>query len=349
MKVHPIKILLISLLSPLTLWSYPSNSQEQTPTLPSATPTEPTTIDTSPAPAPTPTEPTTSETPARKLRIAVLDFDFSSVSNPSFLSVFPGQSKGVSDMLVNKLVETGDFIVIERSRIDAVLAEQNLGASGRVDASTAAEIGRILGVDVVVVGSITQFDLQRRSSGGGAFGIGANVQKEEAYVQLNVRVVNTTTAEIMATAEGEGTANQSDSQVRVFGIGGGSSTDNTTKLLSLATEEAITQVIDSVRNQRSQMAATPRALPTAQAVVSFVDGSRVILNKGSQDGYRVGMKLSIERVTQEVKDPETGAVIHQLTSPIAEVEITEVDNDSCVGTIVSGSQLTIGDVAQPIQ
>ena len=72
--------------------------------------------------------------PKEKRRIAVLDFDFSSLSDTSFLSgVYAGNaaSKGVSNLLTNELFKTGQFIVIERSRIDAVLAEQNLGNSGR--------------------------------------------------------------------------------------------------------------------------------------------------------------------------------------------------------------------------
>lgn len=98
----------------------------------------------------------------KKIRVAVLDFDYSAVSNPTWLSYFNGGAKGVSDMIVNQLVETGKYRVIERSRLDAILAEQNLGASGRVDASTAAEIGRLLGVEMVVIGSVTQFDIEKK-------------------------------------------------------------------------------------------------------------------------------------------------------------------------------------------
>lgn len=96
---------------------------------------------------------------SEKVRVAVLDFDYSGLSNPQWLTFLNGGASGVSDILVNKLVESGRYTVIERSRIDAVLREQNFGASGRVDAATAAQIGQILGVDVVIIGSITQFDL----------------------------------------------------------------------------------------------------------------------------------------------------------------------------------------------
>ncbi|MEB3359708.1 MAG: CsgG/HfaB family protein [Synechococcales bacterium] len=86
---------------------------------------------------------------ATRPRIAILDFDYTPTIG-SYLSAFPGFAEGVSVVLVDRLVNSGNYTVIERSQIEAVLAEQNLGQSGRVDASTAAQIGRILGVDAVI-------------------------------------------------------------------------------------------------------------------------------------------------------------------------------------------------------
>lgn len=299
-------------------------------------------------PTPTPeTNSPSSTTPARKLRVAVLDFDFSSVSNPSLFYSFPGESKGVSDILVNRLVATGNFTVIERSQIEAVLAEQNFGASGRIEPSSAAEIGRILGVDAIIIGTITQFDVQQRESGGGIIGIGVGVSKKEAYVKLNVRLIDTSTAEILATAEGNGTANQSDTEVSVIGIGGGSETENTGKLLTFATEQAIDQVIADISSQSNAIAIAPGSQATA--VIAYVSGNTVVLNQGTTSGYSVGMKLSIERLVEEVKDPQTGAIIHQVTNKVAEVEIVEVDNDSSVAKILTGSPLNVGDIAKPMQ
>jgi len=79
------------------------------------------------------------------VRVAVLDFDYSGLSNPQWLTFLNGGASGVSDILVNKLVESGRYTVIERSRIDAVLREQNFGASGRVDAATPLKSGKFWG------------------------------------------------------------------------------------------------------------------------------------------------------------------------------------------------------------
>jgi curli biogenesis system outer membrane secretion channel CsgG len=284
-----------------------------------------------------------------KLRVAVLDFDYSGLSNPQLLSVVNGGASGVSDMLVTRLVESGRYTVIERSRIDAVLREQNLGASGRVDASTAARIGQILGVDVVIVGSITQFDLQKKQTGGSFIIVNTTSTQTDAFVKLNVRAINTTTAEIVTTAQGEGTANQSDGGTTVLGIGGGSSTSNEGKLLSSATDKAIAQVVGNLNDKSQQLAAAPRAIPSVNALVAAVVGNQVVLNKGTGDGYRVGLRLSIERPTQTIKDPQTGKVIRQLTQPVGTIEVVEADGQSSVGRIVTGNQFKVGDLAKPVR
>ncbi|ABA23250.1 Curli production assembly/transport component CsgG [Trichormus variabilis ATCC 29413] len=290
-----------------------------------------------------------SSSPSEKVRIAILDFDFSSVSNPSYLSLFPAGSKGVSDILVNRLVKSGNFVVVERSQLEAILREQDLGDSGRVDASTAAKIGRILGVEAVVIGSVTQFDVQQRRSGGGFLGFGAASTDTDALVKLNIRVVNTTTAEILFVAEGNGNESQSDTQVSVLGIGGGSSTSNEGKLLTKATEKAIDQVITELNTKSTNLAALPKALPSVNATVADVTGNTVILNKGQSDGYRVGMKLSIERVTKQVKDPTTGKVIRSVTQPLGMIQLVDVDATSSVGKITTGGKFKVGDIAKPAQ
>lgn len=285
-----------------------------------------------------------------------MDFDFSSLSNSYSLRE---ASRGVSDLLVDRLVRDGTFSVIEPSRLDAILAEQNLGLSGRLDANTAAQVGRILGVDAVILGSVTQFDVSVRRSGGEArvltpFGsfplaVGAEVVDADANVQLNARLVSTSTAEILAVVEGRGNVSQSDSTVTVADFGGGSATSNEEKLLVLASQQAVEQIAQQLAGFASRLAAQPRSLPTVDALVADVYGNQVILNKGSSDGYRVGLILSVERVVREVKDPARGAVLRKLTEPAGQIQLTEVDQGSSVGRILSSSGFKVGDVAKPIQ
>src|SRR5207253_4512426 len=66
-------------------------------------------------------------------------------------------------------ISDAKYSVIERKALDKILAEQNFSNSDRADSSTAAKIGRILGVDAIIIGSITQFgrDDKNTTVGGG--------------------------------------------------------------------------------------------------------------------------------------------------------------------------------------
>jgi hypothetical protein len=255
----------------------------------------------------------------------------------------------VSDLLTNKLVDGGAYTLIERSRIQAVLQEQNLGASGRIDASTAAQVGRILGADAVVMGSITRYNVNEGSSGMSILGVGSNRRRVTADVQLTARLVNTTTSEIVATAEGQGEAQQRSGGLSIGGLfSQGSSNNNTDELISNAAQAAVEQLSGVLTSKASEMGATS-GVSNISALVADVAGSSVIINKGSSDGFRVGMTLSIERVTREVKDPATGQVIRTVTSPVGRIELTSVDGRSSEGRVVSGNGMQIGDRAIAVE
>jgi curli biogenesis system outer membrane secretion channel CsgG len=283
-------------------------------------------------------------------RIAILDFDFTPTIG-SYLSAFPGFAEGVSVVLVDRLVNSGNYTVVERSQIEAVLREQNFGASGRVDASTAAQIGRILGVEAVVIGSITQFDYDVQDRGVRVFGIGTRRQVVDARVRLNARMVNTSTAEIIRTAEGIGVAEDSAGSVVVGSVfGQESENDDVRRVLSAATEMAIDELVVGLNDSVDDVAAVPPSLPTQSAVIADIAGPTLILNRGTSQGYQSGMCLSVERVVREVIDPETQEVLRQVTETVGEIQLTDVDARSSVGRVVSGSSasLNVGDVAQPV-
>jgi len=61
--------------------------------------------------------------------------------------------KGLSDMLINTLYETGKFSIVERSQIDQVIKEQGFQQSGLTNEQL-AEMGNILGVKSVLVGTV---------------------------------------------------------------------------------------------------------------------------------------------------------------------------------------------------
>jgi curli biogenesis system outer membrane secretion channel CsgG len=288
-----------------------------------------------------------------KKRVAVLDFEFASTGlTGSGFSLFGagGPAKGISDLITNSLVKNGTYIVIERSRIQEVLKEQNLGASGRIEATTAAQIGRALGADILIIGTVNRFNLESNTSGTNVFGFGSTNTKNVAEVKLAVRMVGTTTGEIIVAADGAGTEEQNDSTTIIGGLGGSASaTNNTDKLLSSASEKAVEQVVTQLAAASATVAALPSVLPNVTAVVADVSGKSLTLNKGGRDGFKPGMIVFIERIVKEIKDPSTGKVLRMQTSRIGRVQLTEVDGASAVGKVLTGKGFKVGDIAKPAE
>ena len=160
--------------------------------------------------------------------VAVLNFEYGTVQK--WWSGTQDIGEGISDMIVDELVNDGSFRVIERKRLDAILAEQNFSNSDRADpsAKTLAQIGKALGVKYLIVGSVTKFGTEQsnKSFGGGgygsAFGLGqVGTSKGKANVAITARMIDTSTGEIMASAKGEGTSKRSGFLLGGAGGGGG--------------------------------------------------------------------------------------------------------------------------------
>lgn len=227
-----------------------------------------------------------------KPRIAILDFADNSGAGA------PGEA--VADMLTTELFNTGEFIVLERNRIDAVLSEQGLVYEGYVDSESGAKLGKLLGVDFLITGSITRFKTE--TSGGvvpvplGSFG-GVAVGSHTAYVNLDVRAINTTTGEIMLAASEQGAANATVGGVAAYGavFGGG----KTGGVLASAAYKAVTKIVPRI-SALGEIAAQA----ASDAVFNIIDGGSVMVavDGGAGAGMAVGQYLAAFEEGKTLKD-----------------------------------------------
>jgi curli biogenesis system outer membrane secretion channel CsgG len=278
-----------------------------------------------------------------KPRVAVMNFDYATVRDVSaaLFGTDVDIGKGISDMLVEKLVNGGAYSVIERKALDTIINEQNLSNSDRFDSTSAAKIGRLLGVDAIITGSITQFGRDDKSTniGGGAvggitrrFGIGGVGKKQsKAVVAITARIINTNTGEILSVATGKGESKRSGATL--LGAGGSSNTAaggvvdmRSSNFASTILGEAVGEAVDSVA---SQLEANSAKLPThvvkIDGLVADATGGQLILNVGSKAGVKVGDRLMVTRTGREIRDPASGKVIRRIEESLGEVVITEVD------------------------
>ncbi|HET7184947.1 MAG TPA: CsgG/HfaB family protein [Terriglobales bacterium] len=298
----------------------------------------------------------------RKKRVAVFDFDYATVRS-GVAAIFGTDidvGKGVSDLLVKRLVQDGTYSVIERKAMDKILAEQNFSNSDRANPNSAAKIGKLLGVDAIIVGSITQFGNETKNVGAGGagggfggFGLGGFKHKNsKAIVTLDARIVDIDTGEIMAVADGKGESSRSSTSMlggggnwHGFGAGGvdfGSS-DFQNTIIGEAVKLAVDQMSTGVVAGAPKLQA--RTIKV-EGVVAFVEMGKVVLNVGSKSGIKVGDHMSVERVSQEIKDPTTGKVLRRMSTEVGKIEISDVDDISSVGKVVSGTGFKVGDVVK---
>jgi curli biogenesis system outer membrane secretion channel CsgG len=297
----------------------------------------------------------------QKARVAVMNFDYATVQSESsaMFGTNVDVGRGITDLLVDRLVNGGVFSVIERKALDTIFAEQNLSNSDRFDANSAAKIGRLLGVDSMIIGSITQFGRDDKSTnvGGGALGGitsryglgGVGKRQSKAVVAITARMVNIDTGEILAVATGKGESTRSGTSLigaggSSEGGGGGAFDMRSTNFANTILGEAVGQAVTSVATQLQANAGRISArVVKIDGLVADATGGTLILNIGSKAGIKVGDKLAVVRTGREIKDPATGRVIRRVEESLGDVVITEVDEGSAVGNFTGPAPAKVGD------
>jgi curli biogenesis system outer membrane secretion channel CsgG len=253
-------------------------------------------------------------------RIAVVAFENNTTS------VIWGDRLGeaAADELTTQLVKTGEFTVVERARFDAIVAEQHAGMSGAIDPATAARVGKILGVQAVVLGSITKFTVEQRSGGFGPL----SASYTEAESMLDLRVVDTNTAEVLVVAEGGGKTRFGGAAYRDINLQQTFQQGAAQEALRPSVEKAIAALVQ----QKAKIAV---AAPAAAQVVGVREGA-IYIDRGENVGLKVGQRLEVLRVVDVIKDA-SGNVLDEVTEKVAVLEITRVLSQSAICSVVEGS------------
>lgn len=152
-----------------------------------------------------------------KPRIAVLEF--ANKANNQWW--FSNGAAAAQDVFVTELVKSRKFVVIEREKINSIMEEKGLTLSKDIDAKTAMQIGKLLGVNYMLTGALTEYG--NTDSGAHGPGVGNlpsfGVHKRTFVAALNARVFNVSTGEIVWADEAR--KEESSSSVSVGGFGGG--------------------------------------------------------------------------------------------------------------------------------
>jgi len=254
-----------------------------------------------------------------KLRIAVVKFENKSTWH------WWGDKLGeaAADVFVTTLMDTGKFSLIERERVDEILKEQDFGASGAVTSQTAAQIGKMLGVDLILTGSISQFSVSKTGGGIGRISLGVTTGK----VVIQSRLVNTTTGEIIVAAEEQNKKKLVGARYKGANFQQNFNAGLANEVMHPAVEKMVVKIVNKTAGL------TP-ATPTGRVVK--VEGKKVWINLGMNAGLTVGDEFEVIRKGDELIDPDTGISLGAEEEKVGKIVVTEVKDKYSIGTVQSG-------------
>ncbi|MFW5994427.1 MAG: CsgG/HfaB family protein [Halanaerobiaceae bacterium] len=108
-------------------------------------------------------------------------------------------TQGATDMLITALARSRQFNVVDRTSLGDFMNEQQLQAEDRLASGEGPEIGELRGADYVLNGAITEYQVDKRSGGTGFSigGVGGSTETAVAKTAVDLRLVDTTTAEVV--------------------------------------------------------------------------------------------------------------------------------------------------------
>jgi curli biogenesis system outer membrane secretion channel CsgG len=281
---------------------------------------------------------------APKPRVAVLEFKN---KTEGYAWSWYRAGEAAQDMFVTELVKRGNFRVMERERLEAILEEKNLHLSGDIDPKTAVKLGKMIGVEYLIAGAVTELGVADRNVNVPTYLFGGRVPSVDVRSQkmdaaLDARAFSTTTGEIVwADTASEST---SDSSVYVAGAGGG--VEDHRKLDRLL-RPVVMKLADSLGRAKistSGLGGASDASGVAGKIAKVV-GSTLYVNVGSEGGVKEGDEFTVIRPGEVIKDPDTGEILGANESTVGRVRITAVMGPRLSKAApVSGTVYKVGDV-----
>ncbi len=270
-----------------------------------------------------------------KKRVAVSRFEDRTGSG------YHSLGEGVADMLVTALVKSGKFSVIERQEIERILQEQQFGESGMVTPETAPKVGQILGAELFVVGSVSEFGQKESQVSGGFGAIGGGLSTKQARAVVDIRLINTSTGEIIAAESEEGTESSAGISVYYENIdfSNQGSWDNTD--IGKATRKAVNGVVKLITENMAK-------IPWSGKILKVNTDGTVLMKPGSEGKVEPGMKFYVFRKGEEIKDPDTGLILGAEESLVGRIQVVEdaLKGKAAKAKVIQGTDFQVGDIVR---
>ena len=238
-------------------------------------------------------------------------------------------SQGATDLMVNALLNTNRFRVFERAKLDAILKEDFQHFSSLVDQTTAVKLGKMIGVDAILTGSITNISLKK------AEGI-------YAKVVMTIRIIDITTGEILfSTVQEEESSKSAISAVLPITIPGaiGFSHEEAVDILSaveLICNKVVLNFVGKMDKKTVELSSASLKGYVLKVESTSSGGiTQVYINLGESSGVQVGDEIRIYREAEVILDTKTNEILDGELDLIAQAKVMKVKDKLSIAMVTT--------------
>ena len=264
-----------------------------------------------------------------------------------FESKAPGvsqtQASIVTDLFTRSLANSKTISILEREQIKLIGEELRFNMSGLVDMDTAVEIGRIKGLQYMILGAVTE--LSEKASGGGVAipirgfgGVGVGGGNHEANATIDIRIVDVATSEIVLALSETGKSSNSTSAVSIMGFSYAESEFGGLQARAIA--EAVERLAYQIR----------AVLGGESSNVISMSSDGVIIDIGSTMGAKEGALYLVYADGKTLRGMNNEVIGYEKI-PLAVIKVKDVSSSHSTCTVAPPSVSRLiqrGDKIEPI-
>jgi len=255
-------------------------------------------------------------------------------------------AESLSALLTDALMGDGRFIVVERAGLGSIQTEQQLGQQGAAASATAARTNQLIGASLLVRGTVTKFNAAAGGGGMtfggpslGPLGLGGGATTSKATMTISLRLIDTTTGQVLATATGDGSATSRTANAGLMNNRTGATVGTSAFRATPVGKAAQDAIIIAL----GKLARGLANVPWSALVVDDVAGA-VYVNAGADQNVQTGLTLGDYRKGQVLTDPGTSEILDVTMTKIGIIQIDAVREKISTAHVVSGGAPARGDM-----
>jgi curli biogenesis system outer membrane secretion channel CsgG len=244
---------------------------------------------------------------AARPTIAVLPFSVDktliiSDGYTTLLSHYEGRTSFLTDEVINQLVHTRKFDVLERKGLDDLLNEKDLQNSDYADAAEVKKVASLIGAQYLVLGKLYNASLEHEEKS--IPYSNRTIEQEHGLVEVALRIVEVKSGKIVASqrikTDKTWKKNQYQQNAKVIDYMG--------ELVAQSAQDIVNEVMDEVFPLK----------------ISGLTDKKIVLNRGTGINIKVGDIVEILKEGAAVIDQDTKEELDRVLTAVAKAKITKI-------------------------